>query len=179
MKKLKIIFAVLIMSVFIFGCKSTKDINQISKSTEIELPFDGNKYQTDKNYFRSVKSGTSDNLNNAEQIARTLSINEIGVNVGVINNNVTEIYMGQTNEKSGNDFNEIIRQVSKQIVTNINTVDSKSYYDNKTKLYTYWVVLEVNKDDVINILLKNASNEKIQVDKEEFKKIYTEEMEKL
>ena len=178
MKTTKIILIVLI-AINIIGCKSKKDIAKATKSNEIELPFSGKQYQTDKNYFRAVKSGTSDNQNNAEQIARTLAINEIGVNVGVINKNVTEIYMSQRGEKSGNDFNEIVRQVSKQVITDINTVDSKLYQDNKTKMYTFWVVLEVNKDDVINMLLKNAADEKVQINKEKFTGVYNEEMSKI
>lgn len=178
MKTLKIIFSILFMVIIAVGCKTTKQMEQLPKSnlTEIETPFNGDKYQTNKNYFRAVKSGTSDNINNAEQIARTLSINEIGENVGVINKNVTEIYMGQTNQKSGNDFNDMIRQVSKQIVTNISTVDYKVFYDNKKELYTFWVVLEVDKDDVINLLLEKASDEKVKINREEFTEVYNEEM---
>ena len=163
----------------IIGCKSKKEIAKASKSTEIELPFSGKQYQTDKNYFRAVQSGVSTNVNTAKEIAMMNARSEISYSVKTISKNVGQLYSNQIAGDFGENLNKLSVQVSKQILTNIVVANHKVFQNNKNGEYTYWVVVEVNKDDVVTDIINQAKKENIKLDEYQFKKIYNKEMEEL
>jgi len=169
----------MLLAINIIGCKSKKDIAKTTKSTEIELPFSGKNYQTDKNYFRSVQSGTSTDVNTAKEIAMMNARSEISYSIKTITKNVSEIYTKQIDGDYGEDLDRISRQVSKEILTNIKLAESKVFQNSKSGIYTYWVVVEVNKDDIVTDISNQAKKEKINLDKQQFEIILEKEMEEL
>jgi len=177
MKTLKIILSVLLMVVFAVGCKTTKDATQLTKTTEIKLPFDGNKYQTDKTTFRSIQSGISENMSTAKEIAMMKSRSEITYSIKTVVKNVADIYSNQLNDENGLKFEVMSRQISKEILTNVKMSDYKVYQDNKNGDFIYWVVVEVKRDDIITNIDNRASQEKIKFDKYQYEKIFNKEME--
>ncbi len=167
----------LLFVINIVSCKSKKEIAKTTKSTEIELPFSGKKHQSDKNFFRSVQSGTSSDLNTAKEIAMVNARSEISYSVKTISKNVSEIYTKQIDGDHAEDFDRLSRQVSKEILTNIVVADHKVLQNNKDGKYTYWVVVEVKKDDVITNISNQARKDNIKFDKYQFQKIFDKEME--
>lgn len=168
---------ILLFVINIISCKSKKEIAKTTNSTEIELPFDGKQYETDKNYFRSVQSGTSTNVNTAKEIAMVNARSEISYSIKTISKNVSEIYTKQIDGDHGEDFDRMSRQISKEILTNIVVADHKVFQNNTDGKYTYWVVVEVKKDDVITNISNQAKKDNIKFDKYLFQKIFDKEME--
>ena len=176
MKTFKIILTILFMVSVVIGCKSTKEVNKLTKTTEIEIPFSGDKFQTDKKTFRSVQSGISESLSTSREIAKTNARSDISFSIETVVKNSTDIYSNQFNKENGLSFERMSRQVSKQILTNIKSTE-KSYIDNKTGEFTCWVLMEVNKEDIITNLDNTASTERIKFDKYQYEKIMEKEME--
>jgi len=177
MKKI-IIILISILFIGITGCKTKKKIEKTEKNVvEIKTPFNENRYKTDKHYFRSVGFGESDNLNNAIEIAKSHARSNISMQVNVIIKDVTERYNSQIGETNGNMFQGISRQISESVLMNIKEVDNKILlYQEKTKKYQYWTVLEVKTDDVYNLFDKKITEKQIKYNKNEFEKIYKEEL---
>lgn len=176
MKTLKIILSILFMVIIVVGCKTTKKIDKISKTTEIELPFDGDKYQTDKTTFRTVQSGVSNDISTSREIAKTNARSDLSYSIETVVKNSTDIYSNQLNEVNGYKFEKISRQVSRQILTNIETIE-KIYFDKKTGKYTCWVLMEVKKEDIVTHVDNSTYIERIEFDKYQYEKILEKEME--
>ena len=169
----------MLLVINIIGCNSKKEITKTSKSTEIELPFDGKEYKSDKDYFRAVQSGTSSDLNTAKEIAMVNARSEISYSVKTVTKNVSQIYTKEIDGDYGEDFDRLSRQVSKEILTNIVVANHKVFQNDKDGKFTYWVVVEIKKDDVVTNINNEAIKEKIKFDKYQFQKIFDKEMEEL
>ena len=170
MKTIKIL-AIIMLMLGVISCK-TKKITKITKSQEIELPFSGNKYESNNKDFRAIKSGTSTILTIAEEIAKANARTDITYQINTVVENVTDIYINQKNKNAGEKFERMSRQVSKEMLTNIITIDKKIFLKNEE--YTYWVVMEVKKKDVIDIVYRtNQTN----INKEDFKSIFDKAIE--
>jgi len=170
MKTIKIL-AIIMLMLGVISCK-TKKITKITKLQEIELPFDGNKYESNNKNFRAIKSGTSTILTIAEEIAKANARTDITYQINTVVENVTDIYINQKNKNAGEKFERMSRQVSKEMLTNIITIDKKIFLKNEE--YTYWVVMEVKKKDVIDIVYRtNQTN----INKEDFKSIFDKAIE--
>jgi len=179
MKKLSIILISIFLFIGINGCKTKKKIEKTEKNVvEIKTPFSEEKYKSDKNNFRSVGFGESNNYNNAKEIAKSQARSDISKQVNVIIKDVTERYNNQTGSNNGNMFQGLSRQISESILTNIKEIDHKTYLiqDKKEKIYQYWVVLEVNTNDVYDMFNKKTDEKRIRYNKKEFEKIYKEEL---
>jgi hypothetical protein len=172
MKTIKILVVILLMT-NIIGCK-TKNIAKVTKSQEIELPFSGAKYESNNKSFRAVKHGTSTNLIVAEEFAHANARTDIAYQINTVVENVSDIYLNQKNENAGVKFERMSRQTSKEMMTNITTLNKKVFLNDDE--YTFWVVMEVKKKDVVNIVYLQQ-NEQLGFDKYEYEKIFDKEME--
>ena len=142
--------------------------------SEINVPFDGNKYMTDKNYFRSVGIGESDDIATAKSIAFVNARTNITHQVKTVTKSVMEMYKNQNRSYNDNLYNELIREVSANVLSNIHNIDDKVYFNDKSNKYQYWVAIEVSKNDVIDYTINKGKQ--VIKDKEEFTKIYNKEM---
>jgi len=169
------VVVIVLSMMLITSCKTTKQIDQKSSLTKFELPFSDSKYQTDKKTFRSVQSGSSDNLSNAREIAKSNARSDLSYNIETVVKSSTDIYANQLNKENGINFERMSRQVSKQILTNIKSSE-EIYKDNKTSEWTCWILMEINKEDIITNIDNTASQEKIKFDKYQYEKILDKEM---
>jgi hypothetical protein len=172
----KLLFILISILLIGYACKRQKNIE--STSIEIKTPLDNKNNKTDKNYFRSVGYGESYNLNNAIEIAKSQSRSDISRQVNVIIKDVIERYNNEIDNENGNMYQSLSRQVSISVLKNIKEKDKYLLQDKKTKKYKYWVVLEVNKNDVIHIYNNNIKNQNIKYNKEKFENIYNDEINK-
>lgn len=185
MKTSKFVIVLLAATMSTFtSCKSTKKVEKLNQATEISLPLSGKQYHTNQNFFRAVQSGNSPDLSTAKKIALQNAKSEMAGNIQAMIKRVTDNY---TNQRAMNDaktfenkFEEISREVVKQQLSDINTIDSKVYKE-KDNTYTYWIAVEMSKDNVINGLNESISKNKqlqIDFDKYRFEKIFNTEMQK-
>lgn len=184
MKTFTNLLVVLFVVTSIIGCKSKQKITKATSSTEINVPFSENKYKTDKNFFRAVQSGTSPDMATAKKISMVNAKSELASSIQTTVKVVTDNY---TNQRSignkqvfENKFEELSRQVTNQMLSNVVIIDEKLLKDENAK-YTFWIAIEMSKDEVLNNLTDQISKEKklqIDFDKYQYEKIFNQEMEK-
>ncbi|MBN1253083.1 MAG: hypothetical protein JXA16_13180 [Bacteroidales bacterium] len=184
---MKTILKTLLISLLLInliGCNSERKLTKATKSKEIEIPFSDKKYKTDKNHFRAVQSGTSTEMATAKKIATVNAKAELASNIQSTIKIVTENYTNQRNYGNKieieNKFEELTKEVTNQLLTNVKIIDEKLLKDKSGK-FTYWIAVEMNKDEVLNNMQNQISkDEKLQIDfdKFQFEKIFNQEMEK-
>ncbi len=184
MKTLTKILVILFVLTSIVGCKTKQIVTKATNSTEIKVPFSDNKYKTDKDFFRAVQSGASPDISTAKKIALVNAKSELASNIQTVVKTVTDNYTNQrslTNKHEfENKFEELSRQVTDQMLTNVVIMDEKMLKDDDNK-YTCWLAIEMNKDEILNNLsnqISKDSNMQMDFDKFQFEKIFNQEMEK-
>lgn len=166
----------------IIGCKSKQTVTKATGSTEIKVPFSESKYKTDKNFFRAVQSGTSPDMATAKKIAMVNAKSELASSIQTTVKVVTDNYTNQRSfankQEFENKFEELSRQVTNQMLSNVVIMDEKMLKDENDK-YTSWLAIEMSKDEVLKNLTDQISNEeKLQIDfdKYQYEKIFNQEM---
>ena len=154
---------------------------QKTKSEEIKIPFEDKQYKSNATHFRARQSGLSPRQDIAKKIALVNAKAELVRNIESTLKSVTEIYNQQVQVGEKIDINsnyeEVIREVSKQTLSNVKLIGEKSFIDQNTKLYTTWVVIEVATESIIEKL--NEPQQQLKIDKERFEKLFEEEMKNL
>jgi len=188
MKAFQTIGIILIGSLFLFsGCKSSKKATTFQKennAVEIILPFTGPEYSSNKDLFRARQSGTSPDLPTAKKIALQNAKAEIASDIESVIKRTTDQYTTQrtiaTKQEFKNKFEELSREVVKQNVVDATTIAEKVFKE-KDGGYTYWVVVEVPKQSVLEgINNKISKNQNLQLDfeKSQYEKTFNEEIDK-
>lgn len=167
------------------SCSGTKSLSSVTKSQEISIPFSETRYKSDKDFFRSKQVGKSPDLATAKKIASQNTKAELAGYINTVVKSVTDQYTNQrtvgNKQEFENKFEELSREVVNQSLTNIKQVDEKIFIETDGS-YTYWVVLEVSKQSVLDgVDSKISKNEKLQLDydKAKFQEVFNSEMEKL
>lgn len=167
------------------GCSSSKSLQSTTESVQIKLPFSEKEYKTDKEYIRVVANGESPNLALAEKIATANAQNKMTRLISSVVKNTTENYANQSSDQTNMDFSQnfqvIERTVSNETLTNIKVLDSK-VFQKPSKIYDYWVVIEVSRKSLAEGAVNKMSSSKIlklESDQAKFRKIFDEEMSKL
>lgn len=175
---MKNLFVLLLSFLIIFGCKSS----QITTKGEIELPFVGDDYQSNKDVFRTVQTATSPNQSTAKKIALDNAKVELATNIQTIIKTVTDNYTNQRTVSDKQDFEskfeQISRAVTKQILTDVKIIGERGFKENGK--YIHWIAIEMNKNNLLNkIEDKISKDEKLHLDfdKHQYEKILEKEME--
>lgn len=175
---------ILILGIVLNACGSGKNLTKVTDSIEVKIPFSESKYQSDKNYFRAVQSGTSADMSTAKKIALVNAKSELAGNIQTTVRTVTDNYTNQRTfsdkQNFENKFEELSRQVTNQVLTNVVSIDEK-ILKNKENIYTFWIAIEMNKDEILkNISARIAEDDRLQIDfdKYQFEEVFNQEMEK-
>lgn len=175
---------ILLIGIGLQACKSGQKITKATDSVEVEIPFSDSKYQTDKSNFRAVQSGISPDMSTAKKIALVNAKSELAGNIQTLVKTVTDNYTNQRTfsdkQEFENKFEELSRQITNQLLTNVIPIDEKMLKNSDGK-YTCWIAIEMGKDEVLKNLTDQISNEnKLQIDfdKYQYEKIFNQEMEK-
>lgn len=151
---------------------------------EIVTPFSNVK--SDKQYIRAVASGKSLDLNVAKKMAMANAQSQIATSIQTKFDEVALGYIKQYGQNEdidlGQNFQDMYRIVVKQVLSNINASDSKTFRNSKTNMYTYWVVVEMAKSDVGQQLIKGVSDSaknKIDFNQAQYEKIFNEALDKM
>jgi hypothetical protein len=174
-------------SLFLVSCKSKKatSIEKENKSTEITVPFSSKEYYSDKETFRAKSNGNSIDLATAKKIASQNAKSEMAGMIQTTIKKVTDQYTQQRTVGDQQDFNnkfeELAREVTNQKLVDVKTIGEKLFKEvNGT--YTYWIAIEASKQDILNGIQSNISNQKKleqDYDKKKFEEIFNSEMDKL
>ena len=167
------------------ACKSKKDVQTATGSTEISIPFSGSKYRSDKDNFRAVANANSPNLNISRQNA---NLNAKGTLAGLIKDRMQVVGENYANgreiaadKEASNRFQQIIRSAVDQTLIGVEVMDEKSFQE-KDGSYTSWVALSVDKETVLTGAYKGINADKKleqDFDQKKFREVFDTEMKKL
>jgi hypothetical protein len=164
------------------GCKSSTSVQQAS--TEVSVPFSGKESQNDKDFFRATQSGKSPDLSTAKKIALANAKAELAGNIQSVVKAVTENYTNQrtVSDKQAfeNEFEENARVVVNQTLNDVKVLGDKVFKE-KDGSYTYYILIEMNKETVTNGIADRISKDarlQLDFDRHQFQKVFDEEMEK-
>ena len=173
----------LIVLTTLYSCKTTKNV-------EISVPFSEKKYKSNKNFFRVTSSGISKDLETAKKKAIMNAKSELSGNIRSTMKVVTDQYTNSTtvgdNEQFENKFEELARNVVKEIVSDLDVIEVEAMKETDKKSdedkYSVWVVMEMSRQSVFKDMNNKISkDEKLQLDydKMKYEKLFNAEMEKL
>lgn len=176
MKKVISLSLIFIFIIAFNGCKNGKDITKIDKNDEeVYLPFQKSKYKTDKKFIREIGQGEDKDESTASSKAEANARAEISKTIRTLVENII-ITKNQQGEK---DFKEITKLLSKNILDNVNLLESKFTYNDKTKIYKCWVVMELNRDNIIEKFNYGLKNNNVNIDEKKYNSVLNENMDKL
>lgn len=188
-RTLSFVAVALVVCLLCASCKTSqqttgKPYGQVEESMEINLPFSGKEYKSDSKYFRAVNQGKSPDMATAKKIAMANAITEIGTRIQNTVKAVTSQYTNQRNVADAvnfeKKFEEMARIVVNQVTQNVDVIGEKCFKGSDGQ-YTYWIVLETEKDQVIKKMTSAvSSNAELKLDFDEYmySKIFDEEMKK-
>jgi hypothetical protein len=155
-------YALLVVSMVTISSCGSKKVSATENSKEIVLPIKN--FQSDKSFFRSISSGTSPNMSFAKELAFKNAANEIAKTIDVKVKSLLEDYARQSEIDSSIDYKSEAERMAtistNQSLKNAKIVQEK-IYQNPDKTYTYWVGVELSKEDIFNSLKNNISSSKI------------------
>ncbi len=167
------------------ACSGPKKLEKTTGAIEISVPFSEKKYRSDKDFIRATQSGKSPDLATSKKIALQNAKAELASSIKTLVKRVTDQYTNQRTvgdkQEFENKFEELSREVVDQNLTNIHIMDEKIFKELDGR-YSYFVVIEVNKESLLNgYIAKISKNEKLQLDydKKKFEEVFNAEMEKM
>ncbi|QTN39348.1 hypothetical protein HZ996_09420 [Cryomorphaceae bacterium] len=154
--KTKIAFFPLLLALLIgtaqISCKSTY-------GTKVKQPFSGNKYESDKKWFRAVGSGESVKDNIARDKAELDAKQRLASQVGTNMKRVADQYLGQTENANNADvadkFQSLVREVMNTPMADLRKFDEEVFYTDEQK-YRIFVAYEIKKKDMLKFMKKQA-----------------------
>lgn len=154
----------------------------IPRQKEVKLPLSGNKYETNKKFFRAVQSGTSTNPATAKTMALHNAKVLMASNIEATIKAVTDQYTSQFNTAEGledaSKFEQQSREAVKETISDVSLFDEKLFMDKKKGTYTCWVAIEMPKESLIKGI-KEKTKGSIKGDQAKFQEIFDKEMDAL
>jgi len=174
----------IIISLVLINCKSSKKLSEVTKAEEITLPLSDAKFKTDKDFFRAVQTGISPDLSTSKKIALQNAKTELASGVQTTIKAVTDNYTNQRTvsdkQEFQNKFEELSRQVTNQQLSDVRIIGEKSFKESDGR-YSYWVAIEMPKEILLQEVEKQITKDeklKLDFDKYMYEKILDKEMEK-
>jgi hypothetical protein len=144
-------------------------------------PCDGEKYMTDKNYYRarfmsqSVMEEVA--LDKAKSGARKELATQISDHVQMVNDRFFEDYYQNTSEDLKLKFIELTRQIVDVVLYDSYIICEQPYEHKKENYFKYWVVVEMPKESYLLKLNQKVSlDDELQInfDMEEYQKTFNQ-----
>jgi hypothetical protein len=134
---------------------------------KVKEPFTGSKYESNSRYFRATGNGSSIKDNIARGKADIEAKNQLAGQVSTNMRNVTDQYLGQTDNAVGADvadkFQSLTRQVMNTGLSDLRKIGEEKYYNGED--YTVYIAYEINKNAMFRFMKKQAKTDS-KIDKE-------------
>ena len=152
---------------------------------EVVTPCSDTEFQSDNKFFRATGTASSQDQSTSKRKALLDANTNLAAAVNRTIKSVTDRYTNERRIGTGSEFEEkfdqMVRDVVNQQLSNVTTACSK-LFTKADGLYYSYIAVEVPKDELLNNINNGVTkNQKLQVDydKMKFEKIFNEEMEKL
>jgi len=146
------------------GCKGSKKTT--AAGTKVEMPFTGNKYESNNRFFRGTGMGVSVKQNIARSKSDLEAKNQLAGQVGTNIRAVTDQYLSQTENANAADvadkFQTLVREVMNTQIGDLRKMGEETRLNETTGDYTVYTAYEIKKNAMFRFMKKQAStNEKI------------------
>jgi hypothetical protein len=179
---MKKIFSLALLGSLLFSCGSVKTP---SGEVDVFIPCQGKEFQSDKNYFRAFGSSMSNNPSGAMQDAEAIAAAQLALTIERKIKVVSERYSSNMVEGMKGEFTsnaeQIVRQVAQVTIGKTKIACSKTTRDKATGMYKYYTTIELSVDDVVRdytSLIDEKTKSTIRINRDEFRTIFDQEMEK-
>lgn len=154
------------------GCKGSKKTT--AAGTKVEMPFTGNKYESNNRFFRGTGTGVSVKQNIARSKSDLEAKNQLAGQVGTNIRAVTDQYLGQTENAQAADvadkFQTLVREVMNTQIGDLRKIGEEVRLNDATKEFTVYTAYEIKKNAMFRFMKKQASTNQ-QMDEAARKKI--------
>lgn len=128
---------------------------------KVKEPFTGSKYESSSRFFRGTGKGVSVKDNIARSKADLEAKNQLAAQVSTTMKNVTDQYLGQTEDANAADvadkFQSLTRQVMNTGLADLRKIGEEKYSDGTN--YTVFVAYEINKNAMFRFMKKQAKTD--------------------
>ena len=177
-----VITVLLVSGVLLFSC-TDKLKRTDAKLKEVEQPFSGKKYFSDKKHFRAIGEGKANDLTVAKRIAETNARQGLASQIEVKVRSVGEQFLQNRSvdlkQETTTKYEDITRTVIDETLRSVQVFDQKSY-QNKKGNYVHYVAMQMSTKAISDRMLENISRDKElkqDFELEKFRKIYEQELE--
>lgn len=179
-----------VLTLLLVSCGGSKNVIQekptsIANTVEIVTPCSGEKFSSNKRFFRGSASAVSRDENTARRKAVIAANLNLAGDIQSFTGNLSEEY---TNEVQINDaitfqeeFESFTESRVKQEVSNAKTICDRLLRDKTTGFYTAYVTREVGVDNYFSKLTEEISQDeklKLEYKKEKFKEAYEKSLDR-
>ena len=146
------------------GCKGSKKTT--AAGTKVEMPFTGNKYESNNRFFRGTGTGVSVKQNIARSKSDLEAKQQLAAQVGTNVRAVTDQYLGQTENAQAADvadkFQSLVREVMDTQIGDLRKIGEEVRQNQTTQEYTVYTAYEIKKNAMFRFLKKQAqTNQKL------------------
>lgn len=146
------------------GCKGSKKTT--AAGTKVEMPFTGNKYESNNRFFRGTGTGVSVKQNIARSKSDLEAKNQLAGQVGTNIRAVTDQYLGQTENANAADvadkFQTLVREVMNTQIGDLRKIGEEVRLNETTQEFTVYTAYEIKKNAMFRFMKKQAqTNEKL------------------
>ena len=147
------------------GCKGSQK-KTTAAGTKVEMPFTGNKYESNNRFFRGTGMGVSVKQNIARSKSDLEAKNQLAGQVGTNMRAVTDQYLGQTENANNADvadkFQSLVREVMSTQIGDLRKMGEETRLNETTGDYTVYTAYEIKKNAMFRFMKKQAqTNTKI------------------
>jgi len=150
---------------FLVSCGSQSPMGE-----KVKEPFTGSKYESNNRFFRATGKGSSIKDNIARGKADIEAKNQLAGQVSTTMRNVTDQYLGQTDNGVGADvadkFQSLSRQVMSTGLADLRKIGEEKYYNGEE--YTVYIAYEIKKNAMFRFMKKQAKTDS-KIDEESLK----------
>ncbi len=160
---LVLLFAIALLPA-LTGCKGSKKTT--AAGTKVEMPFTGNKYESNNRFFRGTGTGVSVKQNIARSKSDLEAKNQLAGQVGTNIRAVTDQYLGQTENAQAADvadkFQTLVREVMNTQIGDLRKIGEEVRLNETTQEFTVYTAYEIKKNAMFRFMKKQAQvNEKL------------------
>ena len=174
----KIILFLIASVLLLFSCKTGKPLNKVENEVRIQTPFSENQYRSDVKFIRAVYSHEGEDI--AQDKTRAIMKAQLAIaqNASSLIKSYLKDYAAEckiVNTELQGSYQSIGEIWTRERLTNCNIIGEELYKNKKTGLYTYWVAMEMSRDELYKKTVNHINaDEHLRQDFEEsrFRKIF-------
>ncbi|MBK7851584.1 MAG: hypothetical protein IPJ66_10735 [Bacteroidetes bacterium] len=174
----KVIAFLAVFPALFFACKPSKPLAKVEEQVRIETPFSGSQYRSDNKFIRAVYSHESEDISQAKTRARMKSELAIAQTAGSLVKSYLKDYTAERKlEKTelNSNYQAIGELWTREHLTNCIVIGEELYKNKTTGLYTYWVAMEMNREELYTKTVSRIKADdrlRQDFDEQQFRKVY-------